>query len=338
MTQPEELIKNSTSYWATFYCAILKAIRYQKNLQFTWGASTSLQDYRGELRQSGFFRKMKDSLLNHAFEYVMADFLKTNVGISHFKNLCLNILKDFDINDFEITLMNVFKVGSDTEIHHARINYNNADVQMLLPNGLKAWRTSVIAGYNINGTLQNSDLFILISDGRKTVGFVGEVEGNHGEKLYRPSYYEKGKGKYCTFGVSVSDKMEFSGNSIKGNVSLNKSNITGRWILNFSKSHYYIKDYNHAIENLQGLVDGHFGHLDFIEDAGHGRILGIIKDNWSKDVVDLISALEEIVDFAFSSDNFHYQESIDGKIVYRPSTLMLPDQPYLYSIEENGQH
>lgn len=330
--------EDTASYWAAFYCSILKTIRYQKNLAHGWGSSSSLQDYKGELRESGFFKGMKNTILNHAFEYVMVDFLKTKSGIVYFKKLCQNVLADYDIKGFEISLMNIFKVGTDSEIFNANQSYNRTDVLVLLPGGIKAKPTSVIKGYNIGSTLKYSDLFIMISNGEETIGFVGEVEGNHGENLYLESYYQKNKMKdmHCTFGISVSDKKTHSDISIKENITLNKSEAVGRWILNFSKSNFYIKDYHHAIENLQNLIEGHLGYMDSIADEGHSRILNVIKQDWRKDILELISRLELLVDFVFSGTGFHYQETIDGKVVYRPSPLVLPGQLPLYSISESG--
>ena len=334
----KNIVEDTTSYWAAFYCSILKTIRYQKNLTHGWGSSISLQDYKGELRESGFFKGMKNTVQNHAFEYVMVDFLKTNAGISYFKDLCQCILADYNINGFEISLMNIFKVGTDSEIFNAKQSYNSATLLMLLPNGIKAKPTSVVKGYTIDSTLKYSDLFIMISNGEETIGFVGEVEGNHGEDLYLESYYQKNKmkDKHCTFGVSVSDKKTHADVSIKENITLNKSIAVDRWILNFSKSNYYIKDYHHAIENLQNLIEGHLGYMDAIEDSGHSKILNIIKLSWKKDVLELISQLESLVDFVFAGNSFHYQETIDGKIVYRPSPLVLPGLLPLYSISEDN--
>lgn len=333
----KNLVEDTTSYWAAFYCSILKTIRYQKNLTHGWGSSKSLQDYRGELRESGFFKSMKNTVLNHAFEYVMVDFLKTRSGLSYFKNLCEKILSEYDINGFDIALMNIFKVGTDSEIFNAKANYDKKDLLMLLPGGIKAKPTSRIKGYSLDSTLKYSDLFIIISNGEETIGFVGEVEGNHGEDLYRQSYYEKNtqKNKHCTFGVSVSDKKMHAGISIKNSITLNRSEIVGRWILNFSKSNYYISDYHHAIENLQNLIEGHLGYMSSIADNGHTTILNLIKLGWKKDIFDLINQLEDLVDLALSGDIYHYQETIEGKTVYRASPLALPGELPLYAIAED---
>ena len=304
----------------------------------TWDATASLQDYKGELRESGFFKGMKSTILNHAFEYVMVDFLRTKPGVVYFKKLCQNVLADHDIKDFDISLMNIFKVGTDSEISKALQSYRGENVLVLLPGNIKAKPESIIYGYNIQKTLKYSDLFILISDKKETIGFVGEVEGNHGEKLYLKSYYQENKLKdlHCTFGISVSDKKMHSDTSIKENITLNKSEAVGRWILNFSKSNCYIKDYHHAIENLQNLIEGHLGYMQAIIDVGHSKILDVIRLGWKKDILELISELEVLVDFVSVGTGFHYQETIDGKVVYRPSPLVLPGQLPLYSIPESG--
>ncbi|EMH4718913.1 hypothetical protein [Pseudomonas aeruginosa] len=336
------IIGDTASYWASFYCAILKTVRYQKNLPFNWGYSSSLQEYKGALRESGFFGKMESTVLNHAFEYVMVDFLKTKTGVSYFKELCASILSEYDIKGFNITKMNIFKVGNDSEFHFARKNYDKTRVLMLLPRGIKAYPTTKTPGLSLNETLKNSDLFILISNDEETIGFVGEVEGNHGEDLFLSSYYKDKpmKDKYCTFGIGVSDKNKHGGNSIKGEVSLNRSEAVERWILHFSKSNYFAKDYRSAVRGIKALVDGHFGYLEDIEDPGHQKILDMIREGWGKNVLELIAALELFVDYISPAKNYYYQEVVGEKILYRPSPLVMPDQFPLYSIgeEETSPH
>lgn len=343
LPQVGKIITDTASYWAAFYCSVLKTIRYQINLQHRWGESRSLQEYKGELRESRFFNNMKSTILNHAFEYVMVDFLRTTSGIAYFRELCQKILGDYEIFDFKISLMNIFKVGTDSEIFNARQNYDKVRLMMLLPNGIKAMPESRIAlpntmigNYQLNDTLRHSDLFVIISNGEETIGFVGEVEGNHGEELYRRSYFDKNKMKdqHCVFGISVSDKRKYAGISLKENITLNRSEAVGRWILNFGKSNFFIKDYHTTIENLQNLIEGHFGYMASIEDQGHVKILEMIKNHWKKDISELIISLEAFVEFISPAGNFHYQESIEGKTVYRPSPLALPDQLPLYSVDD----
>ena len=120
LPQIEKIITDTACYWAAFYCSVLKTIRYQTNLNYYWGSSSSLRDYKGELRENGFFNKMKNTVRNHAFEYVMVDFLKTTSGIKYFKELCTNVLSDYGISGFKISLMNIFKVGKDSEIFNAK--------------------------------------------------------------------------------------------------------------------------------------------------------------------------------------------------------------------------
>ncbi|GKV81042.1 MULTISPECIES: hypothetical protein [Enterobacterales] len=329
------LVLDTAPYWASFYCGILKTVRYQKNLTSSWNNSKSLQDYRGALRESGFFKNMEKTVLNHAFEYVMVDFLRTKTGIECFKSLCTSILADYEINGFNITKMNIFKVGNDSELYFAKQNYNLDRVLMLLPENKKAYPETKTRGLTLNETLDNSDLFILISNDEETIGFVGEVEGNNGEDLFLASYFKRKpvKDKYCTFCIGISEKTKHNKVPIKGEISLNKSEAVGRWILNFSKSSYFAKDYRSAVRNIQGLVDGHFGHLEDIEDLGHTKILNAIKIDWARDIDQLISTLESFIDYVFPTDTFYYQEIIDGKTTYRPSPLALPGELPLYSIE-----
>jgi len=332
------IIDGDKSYWALFYCSILKALRYQKNLTSNWGDAKSLREYKGDLRLNNFFSNMKNTIKNHAFEYVMVDFLKTKAGISAFKLLCDNILKSYGINDFLIHYMNVFKVGSDSEIYTAREEYNKAELTMLLPRGIKAkpkTKISTIDGCTLTDALQYSDLFVIISDGSDTFGFVGEVEGNNGERLFTSAYFKGSrKDKYCNFGIAASDKKSHGDFFIKGNVSLNMDENIGRWILNFSKSDDYIIDYYTSIHSVQSLIEGHFSYMDSMKNVGHKDIIEIIRKNWSSDILELIHLLESFIDYAVPPNNFHYQETVNGNILFRPSTIITPGSIPLYDISK----
>lgn len=341
-----EILKpdDTIPYWAGFYCAVLKTLRYQKNLETGWGRSISLKDYKGVLRDAGFFKVMKRNIYNHAFEYVMTDFLRTKLGINHFKLLCKEVLAEHGIANFEISLMNVFKVGNDSELHYGIKSYRFKRTSMLIPKIGEVWPETILRSserrlfkedFNIENTLRNSDLLIVISDKNRTIGFVGEVEGNNGDGMFSPNYYKKKpeKDKYCTFGVSVSDRKKLNGVVLKNSIEVVKSEKTGRWLLNFSKSHSFSRDYYYSIDNIQALLEGHYGYQDNIEDEGHKRILEIIKIGWEKDVIDLIIELGEFVDFAINKKIFYYQQDQAGEIAYRPSSLIIPGEVPLHSLE-----
>jgi predicted secreted protein len=287
---------------------------------------------------------MKKTISNHAFEYVMTDFLKAKSGINHFKLLCKQVLAEHGITDFNISLMNVFKVGNDSELSSGIKSYRFRRTSMLIPKIGEVWPETVLMSserhlfdedFNIQNTLKNSDLFIIISDNNRTVGFVGEVEGNNGDVMFSASYYKKKpeKDKYCTFGVSVSDRKKLNGIILKNSIEVVKSEETGRWLLNFSKSHSFSTDYYYSIDNIQALLEGHYGYQNKIEDEGHKSVLEIIKKGWEKDVVDLIMELEEFLDFAYNKKVFYYQEDRAGEIEYRPSSLVIPGEVPLYSLE-----
>lgn len=334
-----DIVDNDKSYWAIFFCSILKAIRYQKNLGSNWGGAKSLKEYKGELRLNNFFSNMKNTIKNHAFEYVMVDFLKTNSGIDAFKLLCDSILKSYGVNDFYIRYMNVFKVGTDSEVYRARVEYSKTELTMLLPKGVMAKPKTIISDINgctLTETLNYSDLFIVISDGKDTFGFVGEVEGNNGEDLFSKSYFNRNarKDKYCSFGIAASDKKKHGDNLIKGNVSLNMDEVIGRWILNFSKSSDYVTDYYSSIEAVQSLIEGHFSYMDSMPGGGRRDIVEIIKNNWSSDINELMHTLESFIDYAMPIDNFHYQEIYNGKVSFRPSSLIIPGAIPLYDMSE----
>ncbi|EHA16189.1 hypothetical protein [Halomonas sp. HAL1] len=342
-----KLIDSGESYWAMFYCSILKTIAYQKNLEYRLKTS-SLQEYRGTLNYpANFFNKMKNNIRNHGFEYLMIDYLRSVDGIDARDKLVSELLFQYGIHDFEYTHLNIFKLGEDSSLYRMIEQFDDPDVKILTP--LEHHAFSRMGRILCNGQTRpvskvaesflHSDLLIMVSDGKNhTYGFVGEVEGHHGEQLFRSSYYEKNggiKGRYTTFAIGASDRKKFDDVVIKDNIVLAKDE-KGRLILHFSNSNAFFKSFKHAINNMELCLSGHFSNVEGLDDS-HNKILSIVESGWEKNVQDLIYNLEKIIEYDIDLNEYSYQtDSDEGDVIWKPSPIAIANQYYLHKLNSVG--
>lgn len=337
-------LNDSASYWAMFYCAILKTILYQKNLPYALKGS-SLQSYRGELEHpSNFFNSMKASVRNHAFEYLMMDFLRSNDGKGIRAKLIDELLARFGIHGFKYKLINVFKLGGDSTLYAEISDYDNPKVTVFVPNSTVEFEADkehndlifIFPVDQIATKFRYSDLLIMISDGERTFGFVGEVEGLHGEKLFQPAYWNQKEGiksKFTSFALGASDRKKVSDVIAKENVVLT-TDESGRVIINFSNRNEFIKSYDQALNNIELCLDGHYKKINSTDES-HEKIIKIITSGWKKSIPDVISNLEELIDYDVDIDEFSYQDYDEhNEIVYKPSPIVQLNKFHLHKISE----
>lgn len=330
-----------------FYCSILKTIVFQKNIEYRL-KTNSLQEYRGTLEfPANFFNKMKNNIRNHGFEYLMIDYLRSVDGRDARDKLVSSLLLQYGVHDFEYTHLNIFKLGDDSSLYREIEQFNDPDVKVLTP---LQHRTFSRAGIihcigqtrpvsKVAESFLNSDLLIMVSDGRShTYGFVGEVEGHHGEELFRDSYYEKRggiKGRYTTFAIGASDRKKIDSVIIKENIVLAKDE-KGRMILHFSNSNGFIKSFTHAISNMELCLSGHFSNIESLDDS-HNKILNAVKSGWGADVHALIFNLEKMIEYDVDVKEYSYQiDDNNGEVVWKPSPIALKSQYYLHKLNSLG--
>ena len=335
---------SGSSYWAMFYSAILKTVFYQKNLDYRFNVP-SLQSYRGELKKpSNFFKEIKNKIKNHGFEYLMVDFLRSVDGADIRDTLIKNLLGKYGINDFEYNLVNVFKLGNDSELYDEIKKYQDPEVKVFIPKGKHVQitnRTSVDGfTYNVSKiaeAFQHSDLLIMISDGRNhTYGFVGEVEGGHGETLFREKYWDTDsiKGRHTTFAIGASERKKHLGNiPVKENIVLHED-AEGRFILHFSNATDFYKCYLQAVSIIELYLDGHYANVKNLgPDVSHSKVLKIIEDGWADPLPELLKKLDSLIEYDVDIEEFHYQRSTGPDVTYSPSLIALENEYFLHKIK-----
>lgn len=334
------------SYWSMFYYAIISTIRQQKTLTTPWDDKLkSLQSYKGQLIDSSFFSNMIGSIKNHGFEYLMVEFLRTEEGWWAFEDLCESILEDHDICKFDIKYYNITKTGTDYFYHANQLKHNTQNVNFLLPGKNTVKQPLIITPSNRSSEdiytkmIKNSDIYIEVSDGYERFSFVGEVEGNNGNKMLRPEFFKGIKGLYSTFGICASDRTRYSSVSIDEPVKVLWTPNEEHWILHFKKSDEFYLDYITAAENMRKLVNGHHSNLmkELRKDPDHLSVLQTIISNWQSNVTDLLNLLIESISYINDAkEKYNLNILPDDSIAFTPSQLIMSTGNQYYSAIKNS--
>ncbi|MDC9606831.1 hypothetical protein [Xenorhabdus griffiniae] len=162
-----------------------------------------------------------------------------------------------------------------------------------------------------------SDLFIFVSDGDKyNYGFVGEIEGNDGQKLFRGNYLGNiTKSRYSSFYIGASDRRK---GGHKDKITITRE--LNKYILHFSESLSIIKDFNSVISILEMFFDGHYENaLKLINDVAHKEIIELISKKWNSLINQWNYLLESQIKYA-GNDGIYVQDcdSESGRIIYKP--------------------
>ncbi|ECD9475846.1 hypothetical protein FNH45_17055 [Salmonella enterica subsp. houtenae] len=332
------------SYWSIFYYSIIATITHQKTLTHPWNPNLkSLESYKGQIIEYSFFSNMIGSIKNHGFEYLMAEFLRSEEGWDAFMQLCDSILEDHDITKFPIKYFSISKTGSDYLRHKCQLKHNTRNVEFLLPSKTKNKQGIITLPFDITGKdiytlmIEDSDLYIEITDGYQRFAFVGEVEGNNGNKMLNKKYFGGLKGLYSTFGISASDRKKFDKCDITDPVTVLWNQNSGQWILNFKKSEDFYCDYITAAENLNKLISGTHKNLmnELRKDTEHLSVIEIIITHWRLDVQILLETLSKSINHLnIHNDIYSIDIQMDNSLIFTPSQLTMPDGVQFYKVKE----
>jgi len=329
------------SYWSMFYYAIIATIRHQKTLTTPWDPNlNSLQSYKGQLIDSSFFSNMVGSIKNHGFEYLMVEFLRTEQGWWAFEDLCETILEDHGIYKFKIQYYNITKTGVDYSLYGNQLKHNTKNVNFLLPNKNTLKQPTIVTPLNGNiedtyiRMIKNSDIYIEVSDGCERFSFVGEVEGNNGDKMLGPNFFKGIKGLYSTFGICASDRDRYSSAPIVEPVEVLLTPNTGHWVLHFKKSDEFYLDYITAAENMRKLINGQHSNLmsELRKEPEHLSVLQTITSNWKSNVTDLLHLLIESISYVNDTKTIYNLDILsDDSLTFTPSQLIMTTGKQYYS-------
>lgn len=202
-----DIVSYDVSFWAMQFKAILEAIQNQIPLSINSKIHPNVLETRSlaslyQKNPYGFFVPLVDYLQNWALQYLLCYYLKSSNGIIMLQKLYDKLSEVFNTCIPKPSLENtsIQVVGKDSLFCN---NFWNDNVHFVFASN------PPIKLIDANKDVAYVDLCIYqkteCSD-YENIAILGEVEGNHGKKMFRNSYWEKPKSPYCVFGIGVCNK------------------------------------------------------------------------------------------------------------------------------------
>lgn len=279
---------NSLSYWAMHFISVLECLMYHKNLEFPAirieQSISSLALMKGNYPNS-FFDKLSNYIKNWGMQYFMVHFLNHKMSLNIVDNIknkldyFFNIPNYQDYDDFEFYIS-----GHDTELsknldnRYDEIYPNNFDFNFIDKDNLIA----------------NSDICLILKNNEedRNIAIFGEIEGNHGDKLFNDSFWF-GKSNYCVLGIGAVEGHQ------KGKFYIEAFLFLGKYPkinLLFEKNNYVIRDFWAVISEFQSIFNyaakyrnHHISNFSYIVNE-------VIVKNWNEPILDVLNILYELKD------------------------------------------
>lgn len=207
---------------------------------------------------------------NWGFQYFLVNLLNQRLGkgivmhlIDQIERLCNDkFLRNFDSFLFYIS-------GRDSALSAA-----------LNPSSFRIFQeSSKGAPADTNSLLNNSDLCLVLTDSRTAgrIGMFGEVEGLHGERLRRDSFWTNKPNRFFGFGI-----IKGAGKSITAETD----EYAGSWrtIFFLEQSHPVVSDYLIALRMIEQMfLEGPNAYIKTVDNDCE-FILSIVRKYWGRDV------------------------------------------------------
>jgi hypothetical protein len=282
------LITDHRSYWAMHFCAIFETLLEHKGLEFTFFKSipddaimsaANLLSYAGP----GFFRQIKRFVSNWGLQYFMSHYLRSFEG-RHVVLKLLEMVSDIHGVDLlkDLESYGIHVCGADSYSGTAFLTNLEQIGALVLGYSYKTIG-------NINRDINYVDLCILIhkkAGAGPITAVLGEVEGNHGERITREFFNRKSS--VCSFGLGV--KRDYDRLTIH-NVWTESGVKT---VLMMGSNFNVIADFHTAIDIVEVLFDKgslvNLGPFPGFKDA-----IDLIKFYWHKPVYELMVELRRAV-------------------------------------------
>lgn len=307
------LYTDLTQYWSTHLLCLLKCLRNHKTLQDGFYSRyykqdeiytpPSLSTYRGDIN-IGRFSNLISYIYNWGFQYFLAEFLnfKTNQNLVNDilyyvqDNYQTPIFAKIDSTSFSIT-------GDDSLLFHDSIFQRTQVFPYLRDTDAKDFFKAK----------SNSDLALCLKSGGDEIIIFGEVEGNHGDRLFKKDFWDS-KPLYSLFGIGVIPNRKSS----KGLIWLENDIFLKKTIVTIEADNNVFGDFKRIINFLDDfMLRGN--SWDFRSSYRYEpyilRLSEIMNDHWNSPIDNLISFIESIV----------YPEDTVGEIKKGSSLILLPD-------------
>ncbi|HHR5390865.1 TPA: hypothetical protein ACS5PF_004041 [Salmonella enterica subsp. enterica] len=183
---------NMKSYWAGIYLSVIESLVYQNNLSAgfhklaSMKKNLSFESLKGNTDLNVLNVMLDTTMKNHSFEYLLRNMFNS----SHYDLIFNHIIRGVnDIYDINYPTLNkrYYILGQDSVSSHPPID--NYDYLVPASKGFISDKSV------IKHLIRHCDAAIELynPDFNERILLLGEVEGNHGNKLFRESFWIKEK-------------------------------------------------------------------------------------------------------------------------------------------------
>lgn len=298
-----EIIKPSVfedlnAYWAMHFCSVLEILHDHKTIEHGFQKSYMEGVYptlRNLASHAGFafFNKIKMSVQNFGLQSLLCHYLTSTEGRPVFDNIMTN-LSNYHSYDF-LGLSGqygVFISGKDFQSGSNFISENNPE---LLGYG-------TITHADAAEKVAYSDLCFLFKGDERNYAVLGEVEGNHGQKLASGGYWVKKNGLYYSFGIGVRQRVQSLPQTLVGQQKSPpvitggwvKTDVGNKYVVMIDSDHSVVQDFYNAVGTIQLFMTmGAEQRANY--DPMLLPVLNVIKQNWDAHIIDLLNHLRNML-------------------------------------------
>lgn len=278
------------SYWASHFYSVLECLRYHNTLEYPGRRleAEGIQDWsllqlRGFLPKN-FFAKIDQPIQNWGFQYFLVSLLNDRMGAPAADALISAINEIWSVN-----------IGCGDSEREFRISGADSDLSA----GIDAHFDYIFPSrvpldtQTQSAVINDSDLCLIVKkreedSSREYVRYAvfGEVEGLHGHRLTRPSFWQK-KSAYRVFAIGVV-REEGTG------FYINTRFIDGyhRVLLTFQSQNPVVVDFRTTLWWMQNLLEaGPLGRrpAGLAEELGY--FLDLLTKNWKTPISELLTII-----------------------------------------------
>ena len=299
LNKTSQLVNYDVSFWANSFLAIIETLAYHNRLGIfptTIDLNNISLGYIYSHNNHGFFNLIRNSLQNWALQYLLAHYLKTDAGLEVLNDLFgeLSDRHNRYLPPAKADNTFVFVAGSDSIIGNKYLDENyalcsiyGAPMFTLLSNAQK--------------DIAYIDLCIIVNDFPNSyVALLGEVEGLHGKKLQRMSYWKE-KSEYCTYGIGVKQLNPYLNQSYE--IRTINTNFGLKTLLLLGTKYDVIWGLHQALNCLQHFYYTNTRSLPYPASQPLQFIIDFLDKSWFNPVEVVMSSLKSFSEPVFSSSN-----------------------------------
>lgn len=333
---------NIKSYWAGIYLSVLESLVFQNNTAIGFHQllkkelPLTLASLKANSNMSTLNALLSTTYKNHSFEYIIRNMFNTYKYQTLFFNLIDKLCEENDCESRSPLYCKYFILGKDSVTQHPEID--RFDFRVKTKDGWISDKSK------IKEYMQHCDAAIQVSyyEEKIKVLFLGEIEGKHGDKLLRPSFWindKKGlaKNRCFHFGIGVTptpDDLKIIENLPRQKVSqtlvpVGKNNVV---VNTFEQVTDLPSDVYYALEDMKKKFnDNEFNKPNSLfSDVFYNSIkivLDLINKYWNKNIMELLIELRKLINNCPNNLDVTIEVINDGREIRSSKSLVYTIPP-----------